>query len=183
MKTYNINWLYDKLNTEVIEYLFFWKPEKGTTVTEACFSQWTYSPFAVDNVCYLTAEHWMMAKKAELFVDKDICRKILSTESPAEVQILGKKVKNFDLTEWKKYQSGIVEEGNFHKFSQNEEMKSFLLDTGNKVLVEASPLDRIWGIGLSEENENVDNPYLWKGTNLLGFALMAIRDKLRNNEK
>lgn len=183
MKTYNIDWLYNKLNLEEVEYLFFWKPEKNATVTKACLSQWTYSPFIVNDICYLTAEHWMMSKKAELFGDNEILREILSTESPAEVQILGKKVKNFDLQEWKKYQSAIVEEGNFHKFSQNEEMKSFLLATQDKVLVEASPLDRIWGIGLNEEDENANNPYLWKGTNLLGFTLMEVRDRLRNDEK
>jgi ribA/ribD-fused uncharacterized protein len=72
-----------------------------------------------------------------------------------------------------------VVEGNLHKFSQDENLKEFLLNTNERILVEASPMDKIWGIGLAADHPNIENPILWKGENLLGFALMEVRDELR----
>ncbi|MDU1891780.1 MAG: NADAR family protein [Dysgonomonas sp.] len=177
---YNKDWLYQKFNEENVEFIFFWKHDtENSLIVKTCLSQWAYSPFVVDNIRYYTAEHWMMAEKARLFKDDKILKEILSTKSAAEVQILGKKIRGFNISVWKEKRSEIVIEGNMHKFSQNNNMKDFLLSTENKILVEASPIDKIWGIGLSENDENANNPYLWKGENLLGFALMEVRDRLK----
>lgn len=162
------------------KFLFFWGHQKSKdgSITKTCFSQWWESPFTVNGVVYKTAEHWMMAKKAELFGDSEMALKILAAKSPAEAKDLGRQVKNFNESIWNEKRFEIVVEGNFHKFSQNEELKAFLVDTKKWVLVEASPVDKIWGIGLTAESDKAENPLLWNGLNLLGFALMEVRDKL-----
>lgn len=177
---YNIGWLTDLLNkTTDIEYICFWKPTITDNITESCFSQWYKSDFEVDGIVYKTAEHWMMSQKALLFGDTEIYREIMTTNDPGKVQILGRKVKNFDLNIWNENCFAIVLEGNYHKFSQNKQLETFIIATEDAVLVEASPLDRIWGIGLAAADEYSENPYMWKGLNLLGFALMEVRDKLK----
>lgn len=170
-------------NNKVPGFVFFWRP--GTThekVSASCFSQWHETPFVVDGVTYHTAEHWMMAGKARLFADQEIFDAIINTLSPATVQNLGRKVKRFDPATWDAEKFDIVAEGNLHKFSQHPSLKEFLLNTGDQVLVEASPYDRIWGIGLAEGDPRVKKPADWNGQNLLGFALMEVRDKLRKHE-
>lgn len=181
---YNIEWLTDLINNGInIKYVYFWKPTITDVVTRSCFSQWFKSGFVKDGVAYNTAEHWMMSQKAKLFGDNEILEKILETNDPGQVQILGRKIKNFDPKIWYENSFNIVFEGNYHKFSQCHDLKEFLLNTKDSILVEASPLDRIWGIGLAEEDERSANPYLWKGLNLLGFALMEVRDRLKNEER
>jgi len=127
------------------------------------FSQWVESKFTVDGVCYKTAEHWMMAEKARLFGDLSTRDQMLKCSSPKEVKALGRKVSNFKEDLWTEKRYEIVYNGNFHKFTQNESFKEKLIATGDKILVEASPVDCIWGIGLSEEDENSRNPLSWKG--------------------
>ncbi|WP_136667263.1 NADAR family protein [Flavobacterium sp. H122] len=164
------------------KFLFFWGHQKSKdgSITKTCFSQWWESSFTVDGVTYKTAEHWMMAKKAELFGDKEILEKILICNSPAEVKKLGREVRNYMDKLWLSNRYQIVKEGNFHKFNQNDELKEFLLNTNERVLVEASPVDSIWGIGLTADHEDSEFPEKWKGLNLLGFALMEVRDQLRD---
>jgi len=159
------------------EFIFFWghQPSKDGTITKTCFSQWWLSSFVVNKITYESAEHWMMAKKAELFGDEKQLKNILSDLSPANAKKYGRKVKDFDPLIWEEKAYQIVVEGNFHKFSQNAELAKFLLSTGNKVIVEASPFDKIWGIGT---DKHLVNPKEWKGTNLLGFALMEVREEL-----
>ena len=108
------------------------------------------------------------------------CSAIMKIKNPKEMKALGKKVKNFDQEVWDKVKYSIVLTGNYYKFSQNENLRDFLILTKNRILVEASPLDTIWGIGLGKDNEKVYNPNRWRGNNLLGFALMEIRDEIRN---
>ncbi|SHF05931.1 conserved hypothetical protein, ribA/ribD-fused [Chryseobacterium takakiae] len=96
---------------------------------------------------------------------------------------MGRKVKKFDLDIWNEHKYEIVKKGNFLKFSQNEGFKEFLLSTDNKILVEASPYDTIWGIGMLETDPNTKNPVQWNGENLLGFALMEVRDELGISNK
>lgn len=184
--SYDIQGLLSLVEKETkLDYLFFWghKESQSGNVTKSCFSQWWQSPFSVHDTLYDTAEHWMMAKKAELFGDIEMRGKILNAPTPADAKKLGRKVRNFDPIIWDENCSKIVVDGNIHKFSQNSKLKDFLLSTGSRVLVEASPLDKIWGIGMSEKDEHVSDPRLWKGKNLLGFALMQVRDKLRNDEE
>lgn len=163
------------------KFLFFWghQPAKDGSITKTCFSQWWESAFTVDGIEYKTAEHWMMAKKAILFKDEEIVYKILSAKSPAEAKKLGRQVKNYQEEVWLSNRYEIVKEGNYHKFNQHEALKDFLLDTSDRVLVEASPVDSIWGIGMATDHKDIENPEKWKGLNLLGFALMEVRDELR----
>lgn len=100
---------------------------------------------------------------------------MLASNDPKEIKALGRQVKNFDAETWNRVAPDIVVKGNLHKFRQNPELCQFLLDTGEKILVEASPYDTIWGIGMQESESGVDNPENWKGTNFLGFALMEVR--------
>ncbi len=160
------------------EFIFFWKPD-DSKVDKSCFSQWQKSPFEVDVCDYSYAEQYMMAEKAQLFEDDDIEEEIMAVTTPKKMKDLGQKVRNFNQQVWDKCKYSIVLAGNYYKFTQDKEMMNFLLSTGNKVLVEASPLDKIWGIGLSEEHPDVQNPNLWKGQNLLGFALMEVRDEIK----
>ena len=163
------------------KFLFFWghQPNKDGSISKTCFSQWWLSSFEVDKVTYKTAEHWMMAKKAELFKDDKILDKILQAKSPAEAKKFGREVKNYNETIWLAARFEIVKQGNYHKFSQNSELKTFLLNTKDRVLVEASPVDAIWGIGMASDHKNALNPAKWQGLNLLGFALMEVRDELK----
>ena len=162
-------------------FLFFWghQSNKDGSISKTCFSQWWLSSFEVDKVIYKTAEHWMMVKKAELFNDNEILEKIIKANSPAEAKKLGREVKNYDDKLWLANRYEIVKQGNYHKFSQNTDLKTFLLNTKDRVLVEASPVDPIWGIGMASDHKDVMNPEKWKGLNLLGFALMEVRDELR----
>ncbi len=165
---------------ERFDYRFFWKPTASPDgrVTDACFSQWWASEFTVDGVTYTTAEQWMMAGKARLFGDDGTLAEILATHDPATVKKLGRKVRGFDDETWKRHRLDIVTEGNVAKFSQSPALRAHLAATGDAVLVEASPLDRIWGIGLGEESPDARDPRRWKGLNLLGFALMRARARV-----
>lgn len=168
-------------NSKHFEYLFFWghTPKKEGEIDKSCFSQWYPSAFIIDGVRFATAEHWIMAKKALLFGNEEIFQQIIAAEKPAVAKALGREVRNFDPEIWNQSAYAIVVEGNQHKFTQNEELKKFLLTTKDRVIVEASPADAIWGIGLSQESEAATNPFRWRGTNLLGFALMEVRDNLK----
>ena len=163
------------------KFLFFWghQPSADGIITKTCFSQWWLCSFVVDKVTYKTAEHWMMAKKAALFGDKEILAQILMAKTPAEAKKLGRKVRDYQDDVWLNNRFEIVKEGNYHKFSQNEALKTFLLNTSDRVIVEASPVDSIWGIGMAIDNPAIENPEKWEGLNLLGFALMEVRDELK----
>jgi len=109
----------------------------------------------------------------------------LETTNPKEAKNIGRKVKNFDIKAWNANCSTIVTVGNIHKFKQNPDMLEALMATGDKILVEASPYDKIWGIGLSETDTNATDPFEWKGENKLGFALMQTRKyfKIKGEEQ
>ena len=164
-----------------IKYVFFWNTDK-INLSTGCFSQWQNSYFEADGYEYCCAEQYMMGQKALLFNDKESFEKILSAKHPKTIKALCIQVRNFDGTEWDKIKYKIVLNGNFYKFIQNNEMMEMLISTGNKVLVEASPYDKIWGIGLDENNEKIKDPNYWRGENLLGFALMEVRDVLKNTD-
>lgn len=165
-----------------IKYLHFWghRPRPDGRVGASCLSQWWPSPFVVDGVTYATAEHWMMAAKARLFEDEEAERRVLAAGHPSQAKNAGRLVRGFDEQTWRRERFGIVVEGSVHKFTAHEDLRAFLLNTGDRVLVEASPVDRVWGIGLAADDEAANNPERWRGPNLLGFALMQARDRLRN---
>ena len=180
---YHIDWLIEQIAEGANpKYLFFWghTPSRDGTITQTCFSQWWEEhPFVVENQLYRTAEHWMMAGKARLFGDEEILGKILACESPGEAKKLGRQVRNFESETWEAHRSEIVVEGNLHKFSQHPELGEYMQKTGQRILVEASPRDHIWGIGMGKDNPHASQPELWRGLNLLGFALMEVRDRLQ----
>ncbi|MFK7999010.1 MAG: NADAR family protein [Polyangiales bacterium] len=162
------------------KYVFFWghRPKRAGVTDSACFSNWFAAPFTVEGIRYASAEHYMMAGKARLFGDADALQRILGASSPGAAKRFGREVRGFDEETWVAERSRIVEEGVHAKFAQNGELRAFLVATKKRVLVEASPKDRIWGIGLSADDERAANPLLWNGLNLLGFALMRARRAL-----
>lgn len=117
----------------------------------------------------------MMAEKASLFGDHEMKEQVLQASSPGAAKALGRRVRGFDEAVWLEHRFAIVVRANEAKFGQNAELGQFLRQTGERILVEASPVDRVWGIGLAQDDEKVSNPNQWRGLNLLGFALMQVR--------
>ncbi|MGW7406847.1 NADAR family protein [Streptomyces sp. NPDC054833] len=163
-----------------IRYLHFWghRTRPDGQIGASCLSQWWPSPFVVDDVAYATAEHWMMAGKARLFGDAEAERRILAAGRPSEAKKAGRLVRGFDEAIWERERFRIVVEGSVHKFTTHADLRAFLLGTGSRVLVEASPVDRVWGIGLAADDEAAMHPERWRGPNLLGFALMEARERI-----
>ncbi|MEG0184300.1 MAG: NADAR family protein [Stenotrophomonas sp.] len=164
---------------EALRYLCFWghqPPRSG--VSASCFSQWYATGFDIDGVHYPTAEHYMMAGKARLFGATDMLEKILASATPDKVKAFGRRIEGFDETRWAQARYALVVEGNRAKFTQNPELGQYLRSTAGQVLVEASPVDFIWGIGLAQDHADAHNPAQWRGLNLLGFALMEVRQAL-----
>ena len=174
----HLNALCARFNSgEQLSFTFFWGHQRNkTVVTASCFSQWFEAGFVVEGQHYPTAEHFMMAEKAALFDDQDIRTQVFSAPTPNAAKALGRNVRGFDEKVWLQHRYDIVVRANQAKFSQNPPLNEYLLQTGSRVIVEASPVDSIWGIGLAQDNADVNNPNLWKGLNLLGFALMQVRD-------
>ncbi|MEU1333906.1 NADAR family protein [Streptomyces sp. NPDC005865] len=165
---------------EKVEYLPFWghTPRRDGTLGASCLSQWWPAPFTVDGVAYATAEHWMMAAKARLFGDADAEHAARTARTPAEAKKAGRLVRDFDEATWARERYGIVVEGSVHKFTSDPALGAFLRGTGSRVLVEASPLDRVWGVGLAADDPRIPDPARWLGPNLLGFALMEARGRI-----
>jgi ribA/ribD-fused uncharacterized protein len=183
MTKYNLEWLLKEVEKENrVKYVFFWghQPQKDGSIGTTSMSQWfdDGTSFVVDGIAYQTAEHWMMVEKARLFDDPEMVERILASNSAAKAKKLGRMVHNFDSAKWEANAFEIVKQGSIHKFGQNPLLKDYLLKTGDSILVEASPLDPIWGIGLARDHEHAGQPAFWKGRNLLGFALMEARDAL-----
>ena len=173
-----------KYNVEKISrdssFLFFWghQPSKDGVINQSCLSQWYLCDFKNDGIIYSSTEQYMMAEKARLFLDNENLELILSNNNPKVIKELGKSVSNFNEDIWNKNKYSVVLYGNYLKFSQNTELGNYLKNTEGLVIVEASPLDNIWGIGMKKDEIGIENPINWKGKNLLGFALMEVRDML-----
>lgn len=183
---YNLEKLRKEYNAgEKLKFLFFWghQPSKDGSISKSCFSQWWKSDFLENMDLYCCTEQYMMAGKAKLFNDEEVFEEIMKCKDPKKIKSLGRKVKNFDEEKWNKAKIDIVFKGNYLKFTQNKDLKEFLLSTGNRIIVEASPYDAVWGIKMSENDEFVNNPLKWKGENLLGFILMEVRDKIREHSE
>lgn len=152
------------------EFTFFW---------HGPLSQWDPSTFQVAGIEFNCAEQFMMYSKALLFGDKDKSKEILAAASPREQKKLGQKVYGFKEQTWKIFREGIVYTGSYAKFTQNSELEKILLATKETTLVEASPFDQIWGVGLGETDPRIHDRKQWRGENLLGEILMRVRSDRR----
>ena len=163
-----------------VKYVFFWghRARRPGVLDQACLSQWWPASFTADGSAFGSAEHYMMWRKALLFGDDDIAARVLEARSPAEAKDLGRRVRGFDDAVWVAHRWEIVVTASVLKFGSDPGLRDYLLSTSRRVLVEASPVDRIWGIGLAVDHEHVEQPERWRGLNLLGFALMEARERL-----
>lgn len=164
-----------------VKFLFFWghQPQPDGQVGASCLSQWWPAPFEVDGVRFDTAEHYMMWRKAMLFGDEATAARVLTAGHPHRAKALGREVQGFDDAVWEAHRFGVVVAASTAKFRAHAELRAYLVGTGDRVLVEASPVDRVWGIGLAADDERAADPARWEGLNLLGFALMEARSALR----
>ena len=151
------------------KHVFFWN---------GIYSQWHKAPMTIDKIEYNSCEQYMMHQKALLFGDEDIAEQIMLETNPREQKKFGRQIQNFDKATWDKNCLAIVYEGNLAKFRQNQELLGQMLSTENRIFVEASPLDHIWGIGLAEDSMRIENPSFWLGLNLLGQALTLVKQEL-----
>ncbi len=163
-----------------VKYLLFWghTPPHDQSIGPHVLSQWFERAFEVDGLEYLSAEHFMMAEKARLFDDEATLKAILGAATPGEAKALGRAVKGFSDTVWTANRLDVVVRASLGKFGAHDDLGPYLLGTRHRVLVEASPRDRIWGIGLGREHPAAEVPSQWQGLNLLGFALMQARAQL-----
>lgn len=148
-----------------------------------CFSNWYHTFFIIDSTPYISSEQYMMTQKAALFNDTEIKNEILHETDQKTIKALGRKVRNFDPDVWNKHKSIIMHDGIYAKFTQNADLKKILLSTGKQTIAEASPWDKIWGIGLYASNPDAKDPAKWKGQNLLGKALMQVRNEIQEKEE
>ena len=156
------------------KHVFFWN---------GIYSQWHKSPMTIDEIEYSSCEQYMMHQKALLFGDSEIAELIMNESNPKEQKKYGRMIKGFDKAAWDKNCLAIVYEGNLAKFTQNAELREQMISTENRIFVEASPFDTIWGIGLGEDAEGIDDPSHWQGLNLLGQALTLVKTKLLTDAK
>ena len=141
-------------------------------------SNWYPSPFALDGIAYSCVEQYMMYQKAVTFGDTDAANAILAANNPGKIKALGRSVQNYSDTIWDGIRQIVVYRGILEKFRHNEDLKQQLLATHPHILAECALWDKIWGIGMTMHDEYRFEPDLWQGQNLLGFALMMVRQEL-----
>ena len=139
-------------------------------------SNWALSEFTVNGIIFSSMEQYMMYQKAVCFKDEEIAEKILATTDVAVIKALGRQVKGYNDGYWNGVRQLLVYEGLKEKFTQNENLKKLLLDTEDSILAEGAVNDRIWGIGLSMKDSNRLESEKWRGQNLLGYAMMMVRN-------
>lgn len=155
------------------KYTFFWGGP---------FSQWAPSEILIDGIKYNCCEQYMMAQKALLFKDTETYEAIMKTSHPSGQKALGRKVKNFDKETWELIAKSVVYRANQAKFTQHKHYYDDLMATGDTLLVEASPEDKIWGIGLAESDPRVHDESQWQGTNWLGEVITDVREDLKSEK-
>jgi len=160
--------------TETDKYIFFYG---------SAYSQWAMRDIEIDGKVFNCNEQFMMLKKAELFGDEYACNRIMKAFDPSVQKSWGRKVKNFDKDKWEKIAREVVFNANWAKFTQHKDLRKQLVDSGDKIIVEASPTDCIWGIGMSCDDPGITDPKNWRGTNWLGEAIMEVRDVLQQLNK
>ncbi|KAK3107430.1 hypothetical protein FSP39_014394 [Pinctada imbricata] len=153
------------------QYEFFWS-------SDSPFSQWYFADMTIDGLTFNCAEQYMMYKKAVLMGDDNIASQILEERNPRAQKYLGRRVQNWNQLLWDKHCIDIVKKGNLEKFKQNKYLRRKLMSTFPKTLVEASPYDSIWGIGLHKSDKRAQHKQFWRGTNFLGYILTDIRNYL-----
>ena len=141
-------------------------------------SNWYPCRFTVDGVGFSSMEQFMMYKKAVYFGDKTVAAKILVTDDVAEIKALGRQVANYSESYGNGIRQIVVFTGLLAKFTQNDDLKTQLAATGDAVLAECAVRDTIWGIGLSMKDPDRFHVEKWRGQNLLGYALMMVREQL-----
>lgn len=141
------------------------------------------SEFTCDDIKFSSMEQYMMYQKAVTFRAYDVAKDIMETDDVAEIKALGRKVKNYSDVIWNGMRQIVIYQGLFAKFQQNAILKQQLLETGDSIIAECAVRDTIWGIGLSMKDTKRFDINEWKGTNLLGFALMAVRKELKNTQE
>ncbi len=152
------------------DFVFFWNGP---------FSQWYRAGFQLNGREFVCAEQYMMFCKALLFGDQDVASRILASRSAREQKALGRQVHGFDESTWQMFREGIVFSGNLAKFTQNDDLRRQMVATGSRILVEASPKDTVWGVGLAEDDPHILDRSNWRGHNLLGEILMRVRKCVR----
>ena len=164
-------------------YVLFWdhEPLPGGEPGPPCLSQWWPAAFEVDDVTFASAEHHMMWGKARVFGDEASAEQVLAARTPRAAKAIGRGVAGFDSATWREHRWDVVVEASVGKFGSDADLRRYLDGTGDAVLVEASPDDRIWGTGLAAEHPDARVPARWPGLNLLGFALMEARSRLRGH--
>lgn len=163
---------FDEQDMETEKFTFFYHAESP-------FSQWHACFFEADGFTYNCAEQYMMHQKALLFQDTEIAEKVMKAKTPREQKALGRKVRNFDTHIWNENAKRLVYQGNYAKFKNNQKLLDILMATDGTTLVEASPTDTIWGIGLAEDDARAYSRETWRGTNWLGEVLTQLREDLK----
>jgi ribA/ribD-fused uncharacterized protein len=181
---YDLAWLKQRYDSGVQpKFLFFAAPsgDDSDMSPRSVLSQWYPSAFSVQRERYTHAAHWMMVQKAKLFGDESTATELLAMHHDDDIRERGRKIDGFEQRRWNEHRYGIVLQGNLFKFSQHPALRTYISATHPLVLTEANPGDQIWGIGLREDSPEAGNPHSWLGLNLLGFALMEVRDQLIND--
>jgi ribA/ribD-fused uncharacterized protein len=178
---YDLSWLKQQYDMgSQPKFLFFTElpaaPERLSV--QMSLAQWYPSGFSVQGDHYLHAAHWMMVQKAKLFDDGEAVSSLLGLKDDNAIKSRGRQIVGFDQRRWDDNKYNIVVLGNLHKFSQHQSLRSYISGTRPLVLTEANPDDGVWGIGLRQNVPAATNPHHWRGLNLLGFALMEVRDML-----
>jgi ribA/ribD-fused uncharacterized protein len=163
------------LNTQMSNFAFFW-------ASASPFSNWFKSPFEHNGVKYNCSEQYMMHMKALVFEDSEVANEILKEKDPRKQKAWGREVRSFEQATWEAVCQEIMVDGLLSKFRQNPYCLKALLNTGDKIIAEASPYDKVWGIGMTEDNPLATQPDKWLGKNLLGIVLMRVREILKNEQ-
>lgn len=172
-----------RFETEPSSVAFVFFPDCGSATeppTRSCLSQWGTAPFESEGRRFLSSEQALMHAKALLFGDAEMAARILAARTSWMARELGGRVRGFREDAWAERRHGLAVAANLPRFAQNPSLRDFLLSTEDAVLAESSPVDRVWGIGLDESDRHARDPRRWPGLNLLGFALMEVREALRN---
>ena len=176
---YTLEWLKEQISYgKEFNYTFFW----GAGNFNGYLSNWYHSNFSYKGERFANCEQFMMAAKARVCGDEETREKIMRTTNPKEIKALGREVKNYDDDLWASERKKAVLLANYLKYTQNAGLGKELINTGNAILVEASPYDKIWGIGMASTEDAARNALTWKGENYLGFVLMTVRDILKGEQ-